>query len=141
MRLGVWPAISDRLLEDFPVKVEPVCFSGASGVIDAPRRLRASLANTQDPEAKAKLTTQIADLQVSLKRYEPAVKTLLQITKLAPHSPQAPQAMLRAGQLAHGQLGDPDLAKIILDGLFLSYPDSTAAESALELAEQINPGD
>ena len=101
--------------------------------------LKTSLASTQEPEAKAQLMMQIADLQVSLKRYEVAAKTLLQIPEVAPRSLQAPQAMLRAAQLAHNRLGDLDLAKTILDGLFINYPDSAAAESALELAEQIGP--
>jgi TolA-binding protein len=67
---------------------------------------------------------------------EGALEAFLRIPEFHPTSPEVPQALYRAAVL-HIEMGDPDEARVLLERVVNSYPDSGAAILAQERLREI----
>lgn len=78
----------------------------------------------------------LADIMVQEDDLEGALEAFLRIPEFHPTSPEVPQALYRAAVL-HIELGDPDEARVLLERVVNSYPDSGAAILAQERLREI----
>lgn len=78
----------------------------------------------------------LADILVQEEDLDGALEAFLEVQELFPTSPEVPQALYRAA-LLHVEMGDPDEARVLLERVVNSYPDSGAAILAREKLREL----